>query len=637
VTLLVVGAITALAFALRVVGMDQSLFGDEYFTHSIVTQNGVTGVWDQVFTTSITPPLHYYVAWLALKLGGDSVVLVRLPSLLFGTATVPLMFVLGRRVGGDRVGLLAATFIALSPFAIFYSTEARTYALLMFLVTVSTLSLLQGVQDRRLRWWVLYAVASCAALWAHYTSAFVIGISALWAAWAHRGALRPVMVAFVAIGIGYLPWLPGFLEQRQNDEGLAVIAAFTSLTWEQVLEFPVRMLFGHPFLGLETLPGRVGLILIFIFAASAVALIVTRSATPGRVVPFLRSPLGLMLLLALATPVGLLLYDVLGSTLYGTRNLSSSLPALAVMVAFALSWLATIVSLRLAVPALVVVMLVLALGAVDTVRDEYRRPPTREVAHYLDEVAGGDPVVESPLDPNLDDRLGRSALDLYFDRPHPLVRFGQGDAGVWRQVREGQSVYHVVPLTGREALADSLEGLERAPSSLLKRQARLGGPDGLSIMRGRKTFTGLVPLTALHYRGGVDGVLREGSGGEVISWSFGRRVPVSPGVARGVVDGVSASGETPVLTGWAIADSRPARPADWVLCFAGGQLVAASPAGGLRKDIAEVKGAPAALAGFSLAPSLALSGTAAVRVFAVIGNRASALRSTPAVERALGT
>ena len=61
----------------------------------------------------------------SLQWGGDSTVLVRLPSLVLGTAAIPVVFLLGRRVAGTRVGLFAAAILALSPFAIFYSTEAR--------------------------------------------------------------------------------------------------------------------------------------------------------------------------------------------------------------------------------------------------------------------------------------------------------------------------------------------------------------------------------------------------------------------------------------------------------------------------------------------------------------------------------
>jgi mannosyltransferase len=634
VALLALGALTVLAFALRVVGIDQSLFGDEYFTHAIVTENGLGGVWSTVYETSITPPLHYGLAWLAVQAGGDTIALVRLPSLVLGTATVPLIFFLGRRIGGDRVGLLAALLMTLSPFAIFYSTEARGYGTLMALVTLSALALIRAVEGEGRGWWIVYALSSCAALWTHYTAVFVLVAQAVWAAWTHRELLRGLVLTQVAIAVGYLPWLPGFLEQSKNEEGIAVIGLFSPLSFERVFEFPLRTLIGHPFLGLKELPGQIGLLLVLSVLALAVAFAVRRPPGLRGLAALLRSERGLILMLTLATPVGLLLYDVAGPTLYGTRNLSASLPALVVLGALVLGSLTTAAPRWLAVPAIASLVVVFTVAAIESVGDENRRPPYREGARYLDNVAGNDPIVEAPLDPSLDRRLGRSSLEVYFEREHTLYRWGQGDAAIWRRVRAGRSVYEILPLPGREALARSLAGLHEAPAGLAARQGRLGGPDGRAVLRGRRTFGGLLPVTVLRYEGVVDGQLERRGEREVISWSFGKRVTVSPGVARGFLERVTVSNKTFTLDGWALDSTRPELP-DWVLCFSQGRLLAVSAGGGVRRDIASAYGQSALLAGFSLRLPEALTRHSAIRVFAVVGKRASELPLTEAAKRSL--
>jgi hypothetical protein len=55
---------------------------------------------------------------------------------------------------------------------IFYSAEARGYALAVVLVILSTLALLAALADRRVRWWVADAALPCAAMCTHYTAAF---------------------------------------------------------------------------------------------------------------------------------------------------------------------------------------------------------------------------------------------------------------------------------------------------------------------------------------------------------------------------------------------------------------------------------------------------------------------------------
>jgi uncharacterized membrane protein len=90
---------------------------------------------------------------------------MRGPSLVASVATVPLVYVVGLWTVGRGAGLVAAAWFALSPFQIFYGTETRAYALVAALVVLSTYSLLAALDERRLRWWTLFALASAAAVY----------------------------------------------------------------------------------------------------------------------------------------------------------------------------------------------------------------------------------------------------------------------------------------------------------------------------------------------------------------------------------------------------------------------------------------------------------------------------------------
>jgi hypothetical protein len=613
--------LTALAFALRVPGLDQTLYGDEYFTYGIVTANDLGGVWHAVYHTSITPPLHYFLAWLALKLGGDDTVLVRVPSLILGTAIVPLVFVLARRIGGVRAGLLAALVMAFGPFAIWYSDEARAYATMMFLVALSALALLRALDGAGRRWWVIYVLAACAALWSHYTAVFVVVAQAAWALWTHRELRRQLLIAQGATAVGYLPWLPGFLEQRRNDVGIEVIGAFAQLSVQRVFEVPLQTLAGHPFVPLRDSPGPKGVILVLLLVALVLAVGVRRPAALRALLPKLRSEPGLVLLLVLATPLGLILYDAIASSLYIPRNLSASLPAFAVLVGVLLDRLAAALPARLAAPALAALFAVLAVSAVESVvDDDLRRPPYREAAQYLDEVAGSaDPVIDAPLTPATSARTRRTTLDLYFARKHPLYPSGAGSSTAWRALSAGRNVYLVAP----KALVDRPYG-GAPPPHQVERLKRLGGPDGRAVLRDESVLPGIFPVSILRYSGLVDGRLERTGTGEAIEWSLGSRVRVAPGVARGQVEELTPPPRPFSVSGWAIDAARES-PADWVLLFSRGRLLGASAAGIPRPDIAGRHGESARLSGFRLVPAEAPRDRSAVRVFAVVGDRASEL------------
>jgi 4-amino-4-deoxy-L-arabinose transferase-like glycosyltransferase len=635
------GLLTLVGFALRIPGIDQTLYGDENFTYSIISRNGLSGVWHDVYHTSITPPLHYYLAWLSVQFGGDGTVLVRLPSLILGTAIIPLAFLLGRRIGGVRSGMVAAALLAFSPFAIWYADESRAYATMMFLLALSSYGLLRALDGDGRRWWAIYALSACAALWSHYTAVFVIVGEAAWAAWAHREYLRSIAGANIAVVLGYLPWLPGFLAQRRNDAGIHIIGDVGPFSVGALYQLPLRTLVGHPIFGLGDFPGAVkGLLLLLALLGAGVALARwRRPALPSRFVggAALQSEAGLIVILTVATPLGLLVYAAAGSSLFIPRNLSASLPAFAVLCGLLLGRASEFMRPAFAGGLMAAVAVVLGLNAVDGMSDDNRRPPFREAARYLDGVAApGDPVVEIPLALQLDQRLPPTDLDLYFRRSHPLTRGGPDSETAWRQLSAGRDLYLVAPsqLLAFTQVRGQPRGRE-APAGLLRRARMLGGPQGRAIVRSETTFPGIIPVTAVRYHGIVDGRLERRVGRESISWSLGRDVTVAPGAARGSVEKVSSSNTPLQMTGWALNATRP-EPVDWILFFSGGRLFAVTAGGSVRPDIASTQGGSSLFSGFGISPTGGPADHAGIRVFAVVGHRATELPFSAGAKRAVG-
>jgi hypothetical protein len=305
---------------------------------------------------------------------------------------------------------------------------------------------------------------------------------------------------------------------------------------------------------------------------------------------------------------------------------------LIVLVALVLATLSAALPARVAALVLGAMAAVLGVIAVQSVRVQDRRPDYRDAAAYLDRVAGSDPVVEVPLLLSPDARLGSSALDLYDRRPHRLSRFL--DPTPWLKARAGgHGVYLVDP---QDPALRAAVGLDRAPAALLARRAQLGGLDGRAIARTTKTFAGFYPIVVRRYSGAAQGrVVRRGTE-QVISWTFGRRIVVTPGAARGAVESAKRAGTQIAIVGYALAPTG-ARPADWALAFSGGRLFAVSSLGGKRPDLARALGPSAGLAGFTL-PSLgAPPDPSDLHVYAVSGTRASELPLSPAAKRALGS
>jgi 4-amino-4-deoxy-L-arabinose transferase-like glycosyltransferase len=88
----------------------------------------------------------YYVAVRGLLTSTPAELWLRLPSVLFGTLSIPVFYVILRRWGGSALGLTGAALMAFAPFHVWYSQEARPYALLILLSLVA-LHLLQLAID----------------------------------------------------------------------------------------------------------------------------------------------------------------------------------------------------------------------------------------------------------------------------------------------------------------------------------------------------------------------------------------------------------------------------------------------------------------------------------------------------------
>ena len=81
------GVVTAAGFALRLEGLEESLFGDELFAYDEVHGHSLGQVLHDVTGgQENSPPLYFVLAWAAIKLG-DPTALIRLPSLVSGPPT----------------------------------------------------------------------------------------------------------------------------------------------------------------------------------------------------------------------------------------------------------------------------------------------------------------------------------------------------------------------------------------------------------------------------------------------------------------------------------------------------------------------------------------------------------------------
>ncbi|MFZ4406607.1 MAG: hypothetical protein ACOYOH_04660 [Paracraurococcus sp.] len=176
-----VGLVTLLGLALRLHQIGAaSLWSDEAFSAWWI-HKPLGYLWTEGLVIETTPPLYYSLLKLWAVFAGDGDVALRLFSAVAGTATIPVVFLLGLEVAGPVAGLLAALLFAVAPMQIYFAQEARVYALLPLAFGVALLGLQRflasaaqrGAQADRAAL-ALYAAGAVLLLHAHATSVFTV-------------------------------------------------------------------------------------------------------------------------------------------------------------------------------------------------------------------------------------------------------------------------------------------------------------------------------------------------------------------------------------------------------------------------------------------------------------------------------
>jgi uncharacterized membrane protein len=166
-------------------------------------------------TTDVHPPLYFTILWASIRLIGDGDFAVRVPSIVFGVLLIPLVYLLGKEAYDRRTGAVAAVFVSVAPFVVWYSQEARMYELLMVFAVLAVWAQLRIL--RRGGWypWVVYTLASIAMIGTQYFGIWqlltqqLIFVGAIVVRWRRRerpGALLwPWLCCAVLTGAALVP------------------------------------------------------------------------------------------------------------------------------------------------------------------------------------------------------------------------------------------------------------------------------------------------------------------------------------------------------------------------------------------------------------------------------------------------
>ncbi len=227
------------AFALRVYRLgDSNIWWDEGLAIWAVRKS----FWGTTLWTAqdVHPPLYFWHLWPWVRLVGESEFAARFISVIWGVLTVAVVYALGKRLGGRRVGLVSALFLALARFHIWWSQEMRMYILATLAATVTLYAAVRWFEAERahpnLRWLLGYVLGATAGLYTLYMAGLAPLVANLYALVALARTPRPRRwrtlglwsAAQVSVLLLLVPWLALALP-RMNTWSVAQPFSFRQL------------------------------------------------------------------------------------------------------------------------------------------------------------------------------------------------------------------------------------------------------------------------------------------------------------------------------------------------------------------------------------------------------------------------
>jgi len=174
--------ITIIALFLRLFMLgNQSLWLDEAFVYSQIKTDSISEVYSNVMANEgHIGPLYHILNNLFCRLFGYSEWSFRMPSAIYGTIAVILVYIIARALKGNITALFSAVLMAFSPVHVWYSQEARMYSLWVMFILFAVFIFIKILKGKRQRLWILFTIFASLSIWTFLNSVFVFAALGLY-------------------------------------------------------------------------------------------------------------------------------------------------------------------------------------------------------------------------------------------------------------------------------------------------------------------------------------------------------------------------------------------------------------------------------------------------------------------------
>lgn len=221
---------------LRLISLNQSLWLDEATT-ALVAKMPLSDIFSKFMPADFHPPFYYIFMKGWVSVFGNSEISLRVPSVIFGMVTVYFVFLIAKKLFDKKTALIASALSATSGLLIYYSQEARMYAMAAMLVSILFYLFLE-------KKWLPFSVCLVLLATTDYTGLLVLPVFLIFGG----RDIKKVILSFIPTALVFGFWLPVFLKQISGGvgvEGTGWWQILGTLSWKNLGLIPVKFVLGR--------------------------------------------------------------------------------------------------------------------------------------------------------------------------------------------------------------------------------------------------------------------------------------------------------------------------------------------------------------------------------------------------------
>ena len=363
--------ITLLGLILRLILVNQSFWLDEGASIEIASRPFIQMISSMI--SDFHPPFYYLILKYWLPFAGHSELLIRLPNILFGVASIPVLYLLTKEIFEKKntfIYYLAALLLAVNPFHIYYSQELRMYGLNTLFTLLTWLYFIRLTKNPSKNNLIGFTIFTTLNLYSFYGAFFNLLSQILYSIYKKKEMEKVSLCSALSIFF-FLPWMPILLEQFNTGGYLTTAlpgwsAISGKLTLKDLFLIPTKFIFGRINFSPKSLYYICGVIALFI-----TGLLSFKSLKNKYILPiwfYFLTPMACAIVISLKTPV------------LGYWRYASILPALLILISVGVSQFKPV---KKYIISGVLIALFLSFNTIFWTNKEFQREDWRNLSAYI--------------------------------------------------------------------------------------------------------------------------------------------------------------------------------------------------------------------------------------------------------------